>query len=146
MVTTAKEILEKVEPHDQPILDLLMVDRNQMTTIQLANHFKRSRSDMRLSIQRLLAGNHIYQTNEYGRWAATNYDFSVEIIAKRPDEAASKIEALESELSNLKSDLLKISKRIVVPALTLAAHDYPMSASPRMALSDWDKFINGVKQ
>ena len=145
MTTTAKEILEKIDSHDQPILDLLMVDRNKMTTIQLANHFKRSRLDMRLTIERLRISGHIYQA-DYGRWVATFYDFTSEVIAKRPEEAATSIKATEGELSKLKDDLIKISKRIVTPALTLAAHDYPQSPSARMALNDWNRFIDGIKK
>lgn len=145
---TAKEILEKVETHDQPILDLLMVDRNKMTLIQLSNHFKRSRLDMRGSIERLSIGKHIYQTNEYGKWAATNYDFTREIIAKRPDEAASQMKALKEEVAKLKDEkakLLQLSERVVYPALVLARQDYPMSSLAAMAVTDWKYYIESIR-
>lgn len=145
---TAKEILEKVEAHDQPILDLLMVDRNEMTMIQLSDHFKRARLDMRGSIERLRAGGHIKKSQPYGKWYAVNYDFSSEVIAKRPDEAADKIARLTEQVEKLKSEkakLLQLSERVVYPALVLAKQDYPMSSLAAMAVTDWKNYIESIR-
>lgn len=96
------DILKKISPHDQPILDLLMIDRNEMTKIQLANHFKRSRSDIGFSLERLKIGGHIKQESRYGKWHAVNYDFSTEIANKRPEEVVKKTNRLEKEIAELK--------------------------------------------
>ena len=98
------DLLKKISPHDQPILDLLMVDRNEMTKIQLANHFKRSRSDVGFSLERLKIGGHINQAKyNYGKWYAVNYDFSEEVVAKRPGEAVEKINRMVEEIADLKA-------------------------------------------
>ncbi|CAH9016003.1 conserved hypothetical protein [Vibrio phage 217E38-1] len=102
----ASDLLKEVDPHDQPILDLLMVDRNEMTKIQLANHFKRSRSDVGFSLERLKIGGHINQSKyNYGKWYAVNYDFSEEIISKRPGEAVEKINRMVEEIAELQAAL-----------------------------------------
>ena len=102
------DLLKKIEPHDQPILDLLMVDRNEMTKIQLANHFKRSRSDIGFSLERLKIGGHIKQAKyNYGKWYAVNYDFSEEVVAKRPGEAVEKINRMVEEIAELKAMMQK---------------------------------------
>ena len=102
------EILKEVCEHDQPILDLLMVDRNEMTTIQLANHFKRARSDMKMTIDRLKTGGHIKQGKyNYGKWHAVNYDFSLEVAAKRPNELVDKLTNLETDRKNAISKMSK---------------------------------------
>lgn len=145
---TAREIIESVDSHDQPILDLLMVDRNEMTLIQLADHFKRARLDMRGSIERLKAGGHIKKYQPFGKWYAVNYDFSSEVIAKRPEEYADKLKALEEENAKLKAEkakLLQLSKRVVSPALCLAVVDYPLSSLAAMGKTDWDAYIDSIR-
>jgi len=102
---TAMEIIQKIEPHDQVLLDLLMVDRNQMTLIQIANRLKRSRLDVRGSIERLSAGGHIKKLQPYSKWCAVNYDYSCELAAKRPEEAVSEIDRLTEENKRLRDSL-----------------------------------------
>ena len=100
------DLLKEIGTHDKPILDLLMVDRNEMTKIQIANHFKRSRSDVGFSLERLKIGGHIKQAKyNYGKWYAVNYDYSIEIASKRPDESVSKIASLTAENAELRADL-----------------------------------------
>ena len=87
MSVTVKEILQRVEEHDQPVLDFLMSDRNGETLIQLAKRFKRSRNDVKWSIGRLKAGGHIRKSiSNYGKWYAVDCDFLEEVVAKRQNE------------------------------------------------------------
>ena len=139
----ASDLLKKISPHDQPILDLLMVDRNEMTKIQLANHFKRSRSDVGFSLERLKIGGHINQAKyNYGKWYAVNYDFSEEVVAKRPGEAVEKINRMVEEVAELKG-LVDNLKKDRSSAISLMSKSWQHGAEDRpMILTSFVEMAN----
>ncbi|CAH9016592.1 hypothetical protein VP137E351_P0073 [Vibrio phage 137E35-1] len=145
---TAREILEKVEDHDLPVLNLIKSKQEGFTLIQVADHLKRGRTDVKYSIERLVIGKHIKCKAATRKYYDPNFDFLPECINKRPEEYAEKFRRLEEENAKLKAEkakLLQLSERVVMPALCLAVTDYPLSSLAAMGKTDWDAYIESIR-
>lgn len=104
------ELLQEVCQHDQVILDLLQSkDSCGLTTIQISNELKRARSDVKFSMDRLLQAKKVKRGSQfnYGRWTLVGYDFTEQIINKRPNEAADTMRKLTEENAKLREALKK---------------------------------------
>lgn len=62
--------------------------------------------------------------------------------------AISAVKELEEEVTKLKAEkakLLQLSERVVSPALCLAVVDYPLSSLAAMGKTDWDAYIDSIR-
>ena len=111
MTRTAEEILRDISEDGRVILNLLQAhDAKGRTLIQISDELKWSRLKVKYALHNLRLGKHVRISNEYGRWVLVNYDFTEQVISKRPAEAANYQRYLESEIERLKSEI-KILKK-----------------------------------
>jgi len=66
--------------------------------------------------------------------------------AKRASAELTNKEKENAELKELLMSTYFLSTRIVIPALTLAKHDYPLSPSASIQLTDWKAHESKIKK